>query len=248
VSVLVTVRSWLHRNAFLSSAGVVMAGAGGVEPGERRLPGLGVGAAVVDNLEPGGEQAIELGELDAVVDLDRELIANRPENLSILPFVVAARGHAWISFAPSTSYARSNCEDTNAGPRSTFCARPGYVLRVDEVSRNYGDWRGPVAVIGHITLGRQLRVLLWSSTRWEVVPHVRVLFRSGSRGSTTVAVSVRVRVAVWWERRYLQHDPNRDVVDRFRLNRIAQRARRGGEPASRAPSTEIAAITPSRCA
>src|SRR4051812_47627574 len=41
------------------------------------------------------------------------------KNRSILPLVVAARGLAWISFAPSTAHARSSWEDTNAEPRST---------------------------------------------------------------------------------------------------------------------------------
>jgi hypothetical protein len=33
-----------------------------------------VNAPVVDDLKPGREQPVELGELDAVVDLDQELI------------------------------------------------------------------------------------------------------------------------------------------------------------------------------
>jgi hypothetical protein len=49
------------------------------------------------------------------------------KNRSILPFVVAARGLAWINFTPKTAQARSSCEDTNADPRSTFCSRAGYV-------------------------------------------------------------------------------------------------------------------------
>ena len=53
--------------------------AGGVEPLERCLPGLGVHASVVDDLQPRGEQAVQLGELHTVVDLDQELIADRPE-------------------------------------------------------------------------------------------------------------------------------------------------------------------------
>jgi hypothetical protein len=35
-----------------------------------------VHAPVIDDLKPGGEQAVELRELDTVVDLDQELIAD----------------------------------------------------------------------------------------------------------------------------------------------------------------------------
>ena len=62
------------------------------------------------------------GELDTIVDLDQELIADRAKNRSILPFVVAARGLAWINRTPSTAQALSSCEDTNADPRSTRIA------------------------------------------------------------------------------------------------------------------------------
>ena len=47
---------------------------------------------VVDDLKPSGEQAVEVGEIHPVVDLDQELIANRAKEPPDLPFVVAARG------------------------------------------------------------------------------------------------------------------------------------------------------------
>jgi hypothetical protein len=34
---------------------------------------------VVDDFQPGREQAVELGKLDTVVDLDQKLIADGPE-------------------------------------------------------------------------------------------------------------------------------------------------------------------------
>ena len=51
----------------------------GLEPLERRHSGLRMGASVVDDLKPRGEQAIELRKLDTVIDLDQELIADRPK-------------------------------------------------------------------------------------------------------------------------------------------------------------------------
>ncbi len=53
--------------------------AGGVEPLKRCLPGLGVHASVVDDLQPSGEQSVQLRELDPVVDLNQESIAHGPE-------------------------------------------------------------------------------------------------------------------------------------------------------------------------
>src|SRR2546429_6440021 len=56
--------------------------AGRVEAGERGLPGLGVRPAVVDDLEPGGEQPVELGEDHTGVGLNHGLIAHRPNSLT----------------------------------------------------------------------------------------------------------------------------------------------------------------------
>ena len=53
--------------------------AGGIEALERRLLGLGVHAAVIDDLKPRREQTVELDELNAVVDLDQKLVADGPE-------------------------------------------------------------------------------------------------------------------------------------------------------------------------
>jgi hypothetical protein len=44
-----------------------------------------VHAPVVDDLQPRGEQPVEFRELDAVVDLDEELIADGPEEPLDLP-------------------------------------------------------------------------------------------------------------------------------------------------------------------
>lgn len=61
--------------------------ADGQEPGQRRHPGFRVHPGVVDLLDPGREQGVELGEaahrgagrLGAVGDLDQELVAHRFE-------------------------------------------------------------------------------------------------------------------------------------------------------------------------
>src|SRR5450432_412676 len=44
-----------------------------------------MGASVVDDLKPRGEQTVELRKLDTVVDLDQELIAHRPKKALNLP-------------------------------------------------------------------------------------------------------------------------------------------------------------------
>ena len=58
---------------------------GGLEPGDRRGVRLGVHASVVDDLKPGGEQTVQLRQLDTVVDLDQELIADGLEKPLDLP-------------------------------------------------------------------------------------------------------------------------------------------------------------------
>ena len=45
-----------------------------------------MGAPVVNDLQPGGEQPVQLRELDTVVDLDQELIPHRPKKSFDLPF------------------------------------------------------------------------------------------------------------------------------------------------------------------
>ena len=89
------------RNGSRNRAGVGSAGAPAASNRvQRRLPGLRVRAPVVHDLQPGGAQPVQLRQLDIVVDLDQELIPHGSKMLSILPFVVAARGIARISFPP----------------------------------------------------------------------------------------------------------------------------------------------------
>src|SRR5205814_3714268 len=55
---------------------------------QRTLPGLGMLASVIDRLDPGGEQRVQLGhvgQLAARADLDEELFPYRAEQLFDLP-------------------------------------------------------------------------------------------------------------------------------------------------------------------
>ena len=64
VAILVTVRVSDHKNASCSCSGSGSAGgAAGEQPLDRGLAGLGVHPAVVDGLDPGGEQPVQLGEV-----------------------------------------------------------------------------------------------------------------------------------------------------------------------------------------
>ena len=129
VAVLVTVRCSDQRNASRSAAGV---GSGGGPAAshrcQRRLPGLGVHPAVVDGLDPGGEQRVQLGQVGdraagavaGVGDLDQELLADGAEEPFDLPAALrAGPGVEWMSLIPSMAQARSSHESTNAEPLST---------------------------------------------------------------------------------------------------------------------------------
>ena len=61
--------------------------AGGEQPVDRRLAGLGVAAAVIDGLDPGAEQPVESGQIGrrSGFDLDEELDAHRLEDSFDLP-------------------------------------------------------------------------------------------------------------------------------------------------------------------
>ncbi len=89
VAVLVTVRTSDHKNASCSAAGLGSAGgAAGEQPLDGAWPGLGMGPAVIDGLDPGAEQPVELGQVrrGPGLDLDQELGPHRLEEaLSIFP-------------------------------------------------------------------------------------------------------------------------------------------------------------------
>ena len=94
MAVLVTVRHSDHKNASCSCVGVagVIRVSASCEAVQRSLPGLGVHPAVVDGLHPRGEQPVQLDQVGHLVggevggDLDKELLAHRPEDtFSIFP-------------------------------------------------------------------------------------------------------------------------------------------------------------------
>ena len=69
------------------------------------------------------------------------------KNLSILPFVVAARGEAWISFTPNTAHARSSWCETNAEPRSTRI--PSGTPRAHSPERSAASRRSTSSAVPH---------------------------------------------------------------------------------------------------
>ena len=87
-AVLVTVRWASQRNASASVSGWAARTGASVPACQRWVPGLGVFAAVVDGLDPGGEQPVEFAQIGDRVpagiggvagDLDQELLADGPE-------------------------------------------------------------------------------------------------------------------------------------------------------------------------
>ena len=80
---------------------------GHVDPGERRLCGLGTDAAVMDAFDPRREQSVQLGQV------------RRRKNRSILPRPSGRRGVEWASRIPSDAPSRSSGLDANAEPLST---------------------------------------------------------------------------------------------------------------------------------
>ena len=77
---------------------------------------------MVDDLKPSGEQAVELGEIHPVVDLDQELIANRAKEPLDLPFVWWLRGACVISFHAQNSAHPQQLRGNERQPRSTKIA------------------------------------------------------------------------------------------------------------------------------
>lgn len=81
-----------------------------------------MGAAVVDGLDPGGEQGVQLGhvvELAAGADLDEELIADGAEEPFDLPAALRLPGTRVDQPDPQRRAARNSCLSTNADPLST---------------------------------------------------------------------------------------------------------------------------------
>jgi len=79
-------------------------------------------ATVVDGLDPGGEQVVQLHqvvELAAGADLDQKLLPNGAEYPLDLAATFRLSGREWISRIPSDAQARSSCLLRNADPLST---------------------------------------------------------------------------------------------------------------------------------
>ena len=122
MAILVTVRVSDHKNASCSSSGVGQRRrAAGEQPFDGRLAGLGVGSAVIDGLDPGGEQPVELGQVGdaAGFDLDEELDAHGGEESFDLAAALWAPRSAVHEADAQGGHARSSWEDTNAEPLST---------------------------------------------------------------------------------------------------------------------------------
>src|SRR6266536_1299951 len=125
--------------------------AGGEEPGQRRLPGLGVDPAVVDGLDPGGEQRVELaqvvdrgaGRLAGAGDLDQELVPDSPKQTLDL---ASAGG------LPGSTVDQPDAE-YGAGSAQLGVDEHGPVVDVDLAGQAAGGQPGPQG------LGQRHRVL-----------------------------------------------------------------------------------------
>ncbi len=95
---------------------------GHVDPGERRLCGLGTDAAVMDAFDPRREQSVQLGHVRrrmVGVEFDEDWSRTVRKNRSILPRPSGRRGVEWASRIPSDAPSRSSGLDANAEPLST---------------------------------------------------------------------------------------------------------------------------------
>ena len=137
VAVLVTVRSSDHRRTPRAAAPASAARAPPRhEPLQRRLPGLGVRAAVIDRLDPRANSRLSSAEIEPPrLDLDQELIADRAEEPLDLALRRAGRGPAWTSFTPEHGARPQQLRGDNAVPLSTRTRRGRRVLPARRAAR-----------------------------------------------------------------------------------------------------------------
>jgi hypothetical protein len=80
-----------------------------------------VGAPVVGALQPGTQEAVELGQGEVLLALrlDEELLAQSAKEALDLAAPLRAPGLEWIRRMPSTAQARASWAEANGEPLST---------------------------------------------------------------------------------------------------------------------------------